>query len=146
MGLFNGNKSKPATTPAPVSERGVPVLHPGFYADALQEAGKPASQHNIDSVAQLTAINLALNAHQWFRIMNDDSARAQFDSQFNAEANSQRDPQARTADDMIDFLWAWSPKSHAGLHGFVESMGQTLGGAVAPYGDVLPEDLWNSDS
>jgi hypothetical protein len=122
------------------------LLYPGFYTDALQYAGRSASEHNIKAVAQLTSKNLALNAQQWFRMLNDGGARSRFDTEFNPATNAEREPRARLADDMIDFVWAWTPKCHAGLRDFVRQMPQTIAGSVAEHGDVLPEDLWTSSS
>ena len=46
---------------------------------------------------------------------------------------------------MIDFLGAWNPRVHSVLHGFVDSMSDTIDNMLRQYGDHLSMYMWKDD-
>lgn len=125
------------------SGRDIPVFDSAFYASALKSAGKPATGHNIAAVDRFTAINLALNADDWFDKLGDAAARARFDAQFNPQANAART--GYIADDMTRFLWAWTSRCHPVLHDFAERIGKTIARRVSQFGDELPPNIFSDE-
>jgi hypothetical protein len=86
-------------------------------------------------------VNLALNAHTWFDALGDSGARSRFDAQFNTTTNRTRT--VHVADDMVDFLWAWTSRCHPGLRDFADQMAKTIVSSASRFGDPLPADLWS---
>lgn len=119
------------------------MLYPDFYRTALREAGKPVSQENVVALAEFTAWNLALNAHQWFRVIGDQQAQAQFQTRFDSSNYDTYEivRLASVPDDMIDYLWAWNRRAHPGLHQFVDSLRNTIASKLSEYGDELPMNM-----
>lgn len=116
--LWGYSASAPSVkTTSETAARDIVAFYPALYTSALRAAGKPATEHNVEAVARLTAVNLALNAHGWFDALGDTGARSRFDAQFNA--NNQT-PVWQVPDDMVDFLWAWTSRCHPGLRDFAD--------------------------
>ena len=139
MAIF---RREPAAQPTGLTQRSVPTFYPEFYRAALIRAGKPASEMNILALSEFTAANLALNAHLWFQALGDTVSQARFKVRFTA-ATYPAERLVSMPDDMIDFLWAWSPRVHGGLHQFVGSITDTIARKLKDYGDDLPMNLWN---
>lgn len=139
MAFFRREAAAPATALAP---RSVTTFYPEFYRAALARAGKPASEQNILALSEFTAVNLALNAHIWFQALGDSASQARFTARFTA-AIYPVERLAAMPDDMVDFLWAWSPRVHGGLNEFVGSITDTIAGKLKDYGDDLPMNMWN---
>jgi hypothetical protein len=141
MGLFN-KRAPSVKKPSETAVRDIAAFYPALYTSALRAAGKPATEHNIEAVAQLTAVNLALNAHGWFDALGDTSARSRFDAQFNV--NNQTSA-SQVPDAMVDFLWAWTGRCHPALRDFADQMVKTIVSSASRFGDPLPADLWSQD-
>jgi len=142
MGLFS-KRAPSAKSTSGTAARDIPAFYPALYTTTLRTAGKSATEHNVEAVARLTAVNLALNAHNWFDALGDSGARSRFDAQFNPTAN-----QARTVhvpDDMVEFLWAWTSRCHPGLRDFADQMKKTIVSSASRFGDPLPADLWEQE-
>jgi hypothetical protein len=141
MGLF----SKRALSGKATSEtaaRDIAAFDPTLYTSALSAAGRSATEHNVEAVARLTAVNLALNAHGWFDALGDAGARSRFDAQFNA---NNKTPARHVPDDMVDFLWAWTSRCHPALRDFADQMVKTIVSSASRFGDPLPADLWSQE-
>lgn len=126
------------------NDRTVPTLYPAFYHDHLRRAGKPLTKANVQALVRFTSWNLALNAHAWTRIVGDPGAFETFQLRFDG-ATYPDDRIEHMPDDMIDYLWAWDPRAHPGLHSFVDSMSGTIAEKLREYGDHLPMYLWKDD-
>ena len=135
-------RSQPAA-PSAVPPRAVPQLHPTVYHEALRRAGKPVTEGAI-ALAEFAAWNLALNAHAWFQALGDTAAERRFDDRFNA-SNYKADRLGNVPDDMINFLWSWNPRVHAGLQEFAGMMSETIDRKLRKYGDVLPMEMWKDE-
>jgi hypothetical protein len=105
----------------------------------LEQAGKPVTNNNIDSLARFTAWNIAINAEGWFHALGDERAKEQFHESF--QGNSVQAPAGHLADQMIAFLWNWSPKCHEALQDFTSTLVPFLADHIHPMSDTLPENL-----
>jgi hypothetical protein len=97
--------------PGDTSHRDIPTLYPRFYKAALKEAGKPVTQGNIVSLANLTACNLALNAGVWLQQKGTEADKKAWDRRFNKNDRN-LDELVRRPDEMVKFLWDWEPRTH----------------------------------
>jgi hypothetical protein len=94
---------------------GRPVLFPDFYHRMPRTTGKPTSPENIVQViAMVSSMIAAGSAFAYFEQNGDMPARERFLARFQSGSD---DGEAflRMPDEMIDFLWAWSPTRHDAL-------------------------------
>jgi hypothetical protein len=124
----------------------VPAYYPLTYTSALEQAGKPVTDNNIDALARFTAWNIAINAWNiainaegWFHALGDGRAKGQFHERF--QGSSVPEPVGHLADQMIDFLWNWTPKCHDALHDFTNTLVPFLANHIRHMSDTLPENL-----
>lgn len=143
MGIFSRSKQPPPQPPSAPQPREIPQLNPAFYQAALVSAGKPVTPGNVAAIGGLTATNLALNANRWLDVVGTPAACADWNARFGPTGN---DPAriVQRADEMIDFLWDFSPRLHPGLREFVDSMRETAASASQAFGDELPLDMWGA--
>lgn len=123
MGLFSWRA--PQRQPQ-AGESPIPPLYPDLYRGAVAAAGPVLTAEQIDSAAQTMAANIALNARRWFAEFDDPAAASRFEAAFNEASNSARSPAARIPDEMIDFLWSWTPRCHESLRRLVKQMRGTM--------------------
>lgn len=123
MGLFS-RRALPQHFVA--GEAPIPPLYPDFYRQALAAAGSSPTTANIDAAAQTLAVNIALNARRWFADANDPGAASRFDAAFGRVSNATRSTPPGIPDEMIAFLWSWSPRCHEPLRRVVKQTRGTM--------------------
>lgn len=109
-----------------VGEAPIPPLYPDFYREALAAAGTSPNTENVDAAALTLTVNIALNARRWFAESNDPGAASRFEAAFNEASNAARSLPAGIPDEMIAFLWSWSPRCHEPLRRVVKQMRGTM--------------------
>jgi hypothetical protein len=117
------------------------TLHPNYFEEALAAAGKPVDQQNIIAVAGLFSANMALNANRWLEVVGTEETREEWRSRFQPVEHPTE--MVGRPDDMIDFLWAVSPRLHPGIRDLVEQMRSTIVSASQNFGPELPTDMWS---
>jgi hypothetical protein len=112
----------------PSKPRDIRTLYPGYFENLLRVTGKPVTPVNMSRIIERCAMMMtAASAMPYFEQANDPTSRKRFLARF---ANGGADPQraAQIVDDMIDFLWEWSPNCHNALRQQVDRIEQSLTG------------------
>ncbi|MYS18866.1 hypothetical protein GA0115240_101424 [Streptomyces sp. DvalAA-14] len=123
--------------------RDIAELLPDYYRGILFATGKPDTPDNIVALIELVGQMLTLNAMIWFGTVDDKAAEERFLEHFRGGGPTDR--LINMVDDMIDFLWAWSPRCHEALRDFVREAQEVLTGPKSQlwrHGDDLPMGLW----
>ncbi|MEY2245985.1 hypothetical protein AB8A21_24165 [Streptomyces sp. BF23-18] len=87
--------------------------------------GKETSTQNRIAAAEFAGQKLALIAVVWFEQTKDIHARRRFEDRFFPPGGTQQNPET-VPDDMIDFLWEWSPTTHQVLRRWVRDFEEEL--------------------
>jgi hypothetical protein len=112
----------------PPKPRDIRTLYPSYFENLLRVTGKPITPVNINRIIERCAMMMtSASAMPYFEQANDPASRDRFLARFT---NGGADPMraAYVVDDMIDFLWEWSPNCHKALRQQVERMEQLLTG------------------
>ena len=117
MGLFS--RRAPQRQPQ-ADESPIGALYPDFFCRALAAAGTAPTTENMDSAASTMAAEIALNARRWFVEFDDPAAASRFDAEFNAASRSAGSTATCLPDEMIAFLWSWTPRCHEPLRRVVK--------------------------
>ena len=123
MGLF-GWRAPPRQPQA--DESPMQALHPDFFCGALAAAGTAPTTEKIDAAAKMMAADIALNARRWFVEFDDPAAASRFEAAFDEASNSARSTAAYIPDEMITFLWSWTPCCHEPLRRVVKQTQGTI--------------------
>lgn len=120
--------------------RDIPTLYPTAYTSALQRAGKPVTDANVDAIARLAANKVGFGATAYLQQRGDERAMEAFKRVAGGDQYV-----GHVADKIIDFLWSYSAQTHDVLREIMGSMEQQLTDAVTKYGDQLPADIWHDE-
>ena len=123
MGLF-GWRAPPRQPQA--DESPIQALHPDFFCGALASAGTAPTTEKIDAAAKMMAADIPRNARQWFVEFDDPAAASRFDAAFDEASNAASPTAAYVPDEMIAFLWSWTPRCHDPLRRVVKQTQGTI--------------------
>lgn len=132
--------------------RTIRQLHPALYEELLTATGVPVTPTNISRLAERAAFAIGTQAGAFTAQLDDERAFDEFVVRF---ATAPPDRQPFVADEMIDWLWAWSPGCHRGLTRQVSTwqdgllapssfLAAAVGGEIPPFQDDSDEGLDSS--
>ncbi|MEV6926262.1 hypothetical protein AB0M46_17445 [Dactylosporangium sp. NPDC051485] len=129
--------------PAP---RDVPVLYPVYFMELLTTGGVPPTAENVARLVGRTAFMIGTQGAAYCAQLRDAAAFEIFLVNFARGGMPAR--RLHLADDMVDWLWAWSARCHDDLRGrFVTWRADLLGpGSLLQRGrDIPPSDAGEPD-
>ncbi len=125
----------PSTPAGPA--RDVPVLYPAYFSQLLAASGTPVTPANMARLVERTAVMIGSQGAKYLARQRDAAAFEAFVRAFARGGRPERRP--HLVDDIVDWLWAWSPACHDDLRARFTMWGNDLrrsGGLLSGGGDL----------
>jgi hypothetical protein len=93
--------------------RRVPVLYPSYFTDLLTRAGVPVTPANVARLVERTAFMIGCQGAAYCAHLGDPVAFEDLVERYGRGGPVDR--RLKLVDDIVDWLWAWSPSCHGDL-------------------------------